>query len=734
MTQKKKSTLRLDTLLWSIVFVGLTAGALAVSGRGDLTLVGALWGLLLAAAWHLLILTPHHLERSLGRERVKLNLRSLRLDDTRLKRGRFVFAALFLSLWLAVVIPPLTPYGRALASMAERILRREQVVLRVEYPTYLDAQAQEIILKNSSRSAMSSGSPATTPEPALEVDADAYISLAIRFRKSDSNWSVGLSEESGRSSNATIPPTAQYGHSARALLEQLGLDAGKPHTVELTIQKNNAFYARQLLTITPLPRPQVDLSKSTGGPEKEGSVALDVKVRSKIPLAGVEFHVRTASGYRMVKAIAEFANGSEQSFDGKQVPFSTLGIPFSAKDTLFVKAVAKTVAENLFGESQELSFDIVTRESIRQDLIKSLTNSLQALQNSSMSSSALKDTLNQELAKAREAARQLGAQSLATKQTDQISESAGKIEKPRDQAAQKTEKKIKTLLERLKREQTASQMQNLLARLQNLKLSIQRSTPEQLTQLGKDTNELQQSANQLKKQLADIIDKEKSGLTLQEKQAALDALKLDQTPQNLQELERTLADKKQTDAVNQSQTTLEHAQKNLGSVLSLLQQARQRAMRDAREKLTRADGDLQNARRSEGNSKDALRRSQQELDALPDISNEFQDAARDAQKGNQKARQGAQSGNDPQMEAGIDEAQDGIVRALAALQDEEEAERQSQQEQDGQNSRNNQEALAAQGQLDMGWRRQILEEIARLRAAGESSDSPAIKYLESRLR
>ena len=86
------------------------------------------------------------------------------------------------------------------------------------------------------------------------------------------------------------------------------------------------------------------------------------------------------------------------------------------------------------------------------------------------------------------------------------------------------------------------------------------------------------------------------------------------------------------------------------------------------------------------------------------------------------------------MEQGLDESQDGIVRALAALQDEEEAQRESQQEQDGQSFRTAQEALEAQSKLDMGWRRQILEEIARLRENGTPADDPAIRYLESRLR
>lgn len=721
--EKMISKMDLRSLAWTLFFVGFTSSSVATSSRGDFFWLGALLGLLVAGAWNLLVLHPLKIEHTIGAERLDLNLQTRKLDRRKLGRRRFVFACGLLAMWSIATLPPLAPKGRDLLTWLEKKLRSEQVFLRVEYPSYVDTQAKETKLKG-------------IVSDELEIDADAYVSIEIRFRKQSSQWSLVFRPQTS-AANAkpvSLPASAQFGHSARAILEQLSLDPREAHKVELLVQKNNQEYAKQTLVFTPQPKPQVELSKSNGGPEREGSVPLDVKVRSKIPLASVEFHVRTASGYRMVKPVAEFANANEQTFDGNRIGFNTTGIPFSAKDTLFIKAVAKTVAESIQGESEELKFEIITRESIRQDLIQALEKSLQALQSQSTSKSQLKETLSRELAKARESAQQMGSQSAAAKQTEQISRSAEKIENPRDQAAQQTEKKIKNLLERLKREQTSSQIQNLLARLQNLKLSIQRASPEQLPQLGKDADELRGSAANLKKQLSAMVEKPNSGLTLQEKQTALGELQMDNTPGNLKDLEQTLKQSKQTESVNKSQATLEHAQKHLGGVLSMLQQARQRAMRDARERLTRADSELQNARRNQGQSKDALRKSQQDLDSLPDISNEFQDAARDAQKGNQKARQGAQTGNNQEMESGMDEAQDGIVRALAALQDEEEAERQSQQEQDGQNFRSAQEALAAQGQLDMGWRRQILDEIARLRASGEPSDSPAIQYLESRLR
>lgn len=712
-----------NTIAWTVAFTCITAAAVSAYGRADATFLGAILGFLLATAWQRFVLQPAQAEKDLGPVRLALNLKTAKLNAGVIRFQRTFVASGLIIVWLAAVVPALVaPASRAYAWM-ESQLRSEQAYLRIEYPSYLDAAPKELTLKGVS-------------EAEVEVDLDAYVSVQFRYRKSDSLWQVNLKPASPAigQTKTPLPATASFGHSAKSIVEQLSLSPNSENSISLELEKNGREFAKQKLKITPQPRPQVELSQAQGSQQREGMIPLNVKARSKIPLSSVEFHVRTASGYRMVKPIAEFANANEQSFDGQNVSFNTQGIPFTPKDTLFIKAVAKTVAENIQGESDELKFDIVTRESIRQDLMQALEKSLQALQSNSLSSQQLKDTLNSELSKADQSARQMGAQSHAARQMEKITESSQKINAAKDKAARETEKKIKNLLERLKREQTANQVQNLIARLQNLKFSVQRSDAEQLPQLSKDTNELRNTANTLKKQLSGMVEKPTSGLSLAEKQAALDALKLDRTPENLKDLERSLNGKKQNESVNKSQATLEHAQKQLGSVLAMLQAARQRAMREAREKLTRADNELQNARKGEKGNKESLDKSQQDLDSLPEISEDFQDAARDAQKGNQQARQGSQSGNKQQTESGIDEAQDGIVRALAALQDEEEAEKQSQQEQDGQSFRSAQEALAAQSQLDMGWRRQILEEIARLRAKGEPADSPAIQYLESRLR
>ncbi|MEN9529528.1 MAG: hypothetical protein RI932_1401 [Pseudomonadota bacterium] len=714
---------QLKSVLWSVVFVCVTAAAVSFSGRNDSVILGALLGLILAYAWQRFFLEAWQREKELGKERLTLNLQTFGVRPEKLSQRRTIAAALFLVVWAVAVVPPILPQVTRAYTWLEQTLRTEQVQLRIEFPSYTDAEPKELALKGNARET-------------LEVDLDSYVSVQFRYRKAKTQWQVNLIPQAPATTriSSPVPKSANFGHSAKVILQELSLSPQAEHLVTLEILKNGKEYARQNLKITPQPRPTVELSKENAEARQAGLIPLSVKARSKIPLASIEFHVRTLSGYRMVKPVAEFANANEQNFNGENINFNTQGIPFTPKDTLFIKAVAKTVAEGIFGESEELKFDIVTRESIRQNLIQSLEKSLQALQSQTLSAQQLKNELNAELAKAQEAAQQMGAQSLAARQMEKINSSAEKISAPKDKSARETEQKIKNLLERLKREQTANQVQNLLARLQNLKFSIQRSNQEQLPQLSKDASELRSAAEALKKQLSSMVEKQTSGLTLPEKQAALDALRLDRTPENLKELEQKMKGQQLNESINKSQSTLEHAQKQLGGVLAMLQAARQRAMREARDKLTRADKELQNARQDNKSSRDSLDKSQQDLDSLPQISEEFEEAARDAQKGNQQARQGAQNENNEQMNSGIENAQDGIVRALAALQDEEDAERQSQQEQDGQNFRSTQEAIAAQGQLDMGWRRQILEEIARLRASGEPSDSPAIRYLESRLR
>ncbi len=712
-----------SSIVWSLLFTGVTSCSLFISGGMETALLGAVFGLLLSIAWHVFVLEPSRAEKELGAERLELNLQTRGLSAATLRGRRSVFAVALLTVWLIAVLPALYPSAVGIYAWAENRLRTVDVQLSIEFPSYLETPAKKLTLKGD------------TPDP-VEVDQDAYLSILIKYRKPSSLWQaeiVPTSPAIGRMTHS-FSNRSEHGLSVGSIVQSLSLETRQAHLVTLTLKRNNEKYASIQLNLTPQPRPFVELNRSNRPASTEGVLLLDVRATSKIPLSSVEFHVRTESGYRLVKPIAEFANATENKLQRQEVSFTTRGIPFTPKDTLYIKAVAKTLSEAISGESKEIAVEIVTQESLRQDLLDSLKKSLSALQQKSLSTPELKRILERELENATQLSKSMGRRSMAAKQMDKINSSAEQIQNTRDNAARQTEKQIKSLIDRLQREQTANQVQNLLARLQNLKYSIQRSEQQQLPSLTKDTKELRKSADTLKKQLREMVDKPTSGLTLKERQVALDALERDATPNLLGQVERSLSNSNQTDALNQAQATLEHAQKNIGSVLAMLQAAKQRALREAREKLTRADSELQNARNDIAKRKRSLDSSQTDLDSLPSISDDFQDAAKDAQNGNQKARQGAQKGDENQMEQGLDEAQDGIVRALAALQDEEEAQRESQQEQDGQSFRTAQEALEAQSQLDMGWRRQILEEIARLRENGTPADDPAIRYLESRLR
>ena len=131
MTQKFELKLNLKTLFWTCLFVGTTAGALSVSGRGDLAALGALMGLLLSAAWHLLVLRPTEVEQNIGKDRIALNMATQGLKPERIRQRRWIFAAGFLLVWIVAVVPPLAPYGRQFVSFLERSLRSEQVILRL---------------------------------------------------------------------------------------------------------------------------------------------------------------------------------------------------------------------------------------------------------------------------------------------------------------------------------------------------------------------------------------------------------------------------------------------------------------------------------------------------------------------------------------------------------------------------------------------------------------------------
>lgn len=751
----------------------------------------ALWwfGLpLCLVVWHYLnasVAAGVRAVQTLGRSRVLLN--------TRLA-GRShlpVFWPFQIRMFLAVlafIAAAGYTFHRDIASGLTQIvnvLRREEGVLRIEYPSYAETPPFEAILRN---------------QPIMaKADTGSYLQFFIRERKAVSAWTLTLTvqpepnadQQSNNSSSAqseltpegtatpndtatpivtangtpeaTAAPkalvtrqlplsaTGSWAQSVSALMQQMGLPEQTPVTLILNAtQKGRTGESayRAVIKVAPIPVPLVTINPASqlptaglrqGGSNEAGRLLFEVAAKSQVPLTQVELAVRTKSGYRFNKTLAEFANSQESNFKTAEAELSTVGIPFSEDDILYVKAVAKTVLSGLQGESIEIEIPVKSRAAVRQQVTKALEDALKELKNPQGRDPGAfaesKARIEKALQEAKEASATLGRQSTTHRQTAEAAESAAQMQSKSDASAKKTEQKIQSALESLKREQSMERMSSLFARLQNLKTAIARVPEQELAKMAQEAGQLKEDAQALKDKLREVTQAPSSGLTPEEKQLAEHLLSADKTPEKIKEVQDKLASSQREQASAQTQQALEEAQKNLGSLMQIVMAARQRAIKDAREKLTQADTALEKSKNLDAKqATPGLSEAQQKLEALPSLGEEFNDAAGEARDGAREARKEAQSGKPQAMAEDIGKSQEGIVKALAALQDEEESDRQSQQEQDGRTFRSAMDAMAAQGQLDVGWRKKILEEIARLRTQGEAADSPVIRYLESRLR
>jgi hypothetical protein len=735
-------------------FVGLSlavaAFALAtdrLAGRG-LGLFGACAFLLACHAWRTYVGRGAAVARALGRERLELNLRAAGVRETPL-----VFPYKARGLVLAVCAAAFLGAGlrddaEALGRRASHALRKETPSLRVEYPSYTETPSLETDL----------GDDADAP-PALEVDAASYLEFFLRNRKRDTDWKLEVEVEVVGESQPTpptplardLPPAGQLGLSAAALLEALGLprDFEGTRSLRVKLSRSDGSQARHLrLDVLPVPRPVVrieptDGSGDGGETDEDARIRLTVRVDSRVPLSLVELQIRTTSGYRLNKTVGEFANARELTFETDKAEIGLLGIPFKAPDSLFVKAVAKTVVAGLEGHSRELEFRVRTRQEARQDLQKLLQGAKEDLANIP-DVNAARDAVRSKLQEAQAKAPELGRRHPVVRQTREALDALERMRAKGDENAMEVAKRIDAALESLKREQAADETSSLLARMQNLRNSVTRQpegeapgASEAREALSKEARSLGDEAQALKEQLAQLVEGDgASGLSLEEKQDAKDLLSRDRTSDRLQGTSDALEAGDKPEANAQAQGALDEASKGLGQVMQMMQAARQRAMRQAREKLTDADAKLQEARESQArgeNGREPLGEAGKSLGQTPRLSQEFNEAVNEARQQQRDAQ--LQSGKDPgQSGEHVDKAQDAIVKALTALQEEEAAEEQQRREQDGRMSRSAMDALSAQGQLDVGWRKRILEEIARLKAAGETADSPVIRYLESRLR
>lgn len=204
----------------------------------------------------------------------------------------------------------------------------------------------------------------------------------------------------------------------------------------------------------------------------------------------------------------------------------------------------------------------------------------------------------------------------------------------------------------------------------------------------------------------------------------------------MQEVEKKLAANNIFEAQQAVQKALDEANNHLGFSMQLLQQARLKAMHDAKIKLNRADMELENSkyfpRKKE--TLNALDNTKSYLEQTPRLGGEFNEFLQEAKKNTKKTIQYANNDSTFDKLISTQKAQEAVERAILSLQDEEESDKDMQKEQDAHSYRSTMDILAAQSVLDSTWRKKILDEISKLKSQGEASDSAMIRYLESRLR
>ena len=118
-----------SSIVWSLLFTGVTSCSLFISGGMETALLGAVFGLLLSIAWHVFVLEPSRAEKELGAERLELNLQTRGLSAATLRGRRSVFAVALLTVWLIAVLPALYPSAVGIYAWAENRLRTVDVQL-----------------------------------------------------------------------------------------------------------------------------------------------------------------------------------------------------------------------------------------------------------------------------------------------------------------------------------------------------------------------------------------------------------------------------------------------------------------------------------------------------------------------------------------------------------------------------------------------------------------------------
>lgn len=676
--------------------------------------------------------------KNFSAERIAVNLTAAGYSKNNIKQNIFrknlVLLFLFLSSFIFLMKDEIFIYYQKITYY----LQSSYPVLRVEYPSYSNTKP---FLYNLSSGNLS-----------ISLDSSSYMELKIQNIKKDDDWRLLVIEKNTSYPEKSLSYQLQNGSWSTAVQTLYSSFLKESMTQKIYEQKETKYIDFIItnkekkfnvnLKITPVIKPviifQPLLKEKIENSPNIGKLNFKINVLSKVPLTSVEMLVRTKSGYNFKKTLAEFSNSAEFQFESNDIELVTMGIPFLAEDILYVKTNAKTVISDLIGESVEYEIPIKTPLQVRNEIIKNLEAVIKELNALKKVTVPVKENLLSPLSKSAQLAMNLSQSGVIRRNIIEAMNFVENMSFKNDSFYEKAKAKILTTLNILKRQQKMNEANNFLARLQNLKnrLFFTEKVLEQIDELRSETAELTEISQALNQQIKAILAEDAYPLSSSEKAAILNLLKLDKSAQKLQETEKSLTKRNIPDAQREVQKSLEEANNHLGFAMQLMQQARLKAIQEAKIKLNQADLALENSkyilRTTEVIS--TLESARASLEQTPKLGGEFNEFLQEAKTHARKTLQHVHSESTFDKMHSTQKAQEAVEKAILSLHDEEESDKDLQKEQDAHSYRSTMDILAAQSTLDSTWRKKILEEISKLKSHGEASDSAMIRYLESRLR
>jgi len=697
-------------------------------------------GLLFLKWFDLAIIQGFQTLKNYSKERIELNLKAAGISYKKDFYKKTLYLKLFsiIILYIAIFSFTLSKDINDIYQYISQNLKTSKPILKIEFPSYSGQLPKYYDLSANSYE--------------INIDTSSYLEVNIDNLKKDNNWQVLFIE------NNKVYPERNYTYSLQAgswsssvsslfsLFDEKtnNEDNNKKNlsrNIKIILTNKDKKYISTLI-LSPTSKPIVNIesanSENKDFKELQGKLNFEIDVKSTVPLTLVELSIRTHSGYHFEKSLAEFSNASEFNFKSDNAELVTLGIPFLQEDTLYVKAIAKTVLSGIFGESKELVFPIKTPIQVRAEIIRKLEEAKKLLIKMNKVTSEQKSKIIPPLSNAAQLAGNLSQSGIVRRNIIESINSVEKISLKNDQNYNSSLGKIQTTINILKRQQNASESSNFLARLQNLKSKIQmlNSKEKDYSEFSSESFELSEIASNLNKQLMNMTNNETYPLTINEKKTLQNILKNDNTSLKVKSTAQSLKQNNLIEAQQEIQNAFEEANNHLGFAMQIMQQVRQRAMQDAKIKLQKADSSLENSKYfpTKNEILNEISNAKDLLEKTPLLGGEFNESLNSAKSATRKSFVFGADERAYERIASTQKAQEAIEKAILSLQDEEESDKELQKEQDARAFRSTMDILAAQSVLDSSWRKKILEEISRLKSQGESSDSPMIRYLESRLR